>query len=110
MPPLVISPAGLTELPKGNAALGLSPDSEYAVQEVTCVSGQSFVVYSDGLTDAQSESGEFFGLERFKQLCTQLSGVSAQSFGEQVIAAVTRFEGDARRKDDLSLVILQKSA
>jgi hypothetical protein len=110
MPPLVISADGLTELPKGNAALGLSPDSQYTVQEVTCLSGQSFVVYSDGLTDAQNETGEFFGLERFKQLCTQLSGVSAQSFGEQVIAAVTRFEGDARRKDDLSLVILQKSA
>jgi serine phosphatase RsbU (regulator of sigma subunit) len=110
MPPLVVSQDGVTELAKGNVALGLSGDATYADQEVHLGSGQSFVAYSDGLTEAQNAAGEFYGIERFKRLCTQLCGVSAQSFGEKVVADVARFEGDARRNDDLSLVILQKSA
>jgi hypothetical protein len=110
MPPIIVSQNGVTELPKGNVALGLSGDAAYADQEVPLTSGQSFIVYSDGLTEAQNPVGEFYGIERLRALCTQLSGVSAQAFGERVVADVARFEGDARRNDDLSLVILQKSA
>lgn len=110
MPPLIVSQTGVTELPKGNVALGLSGDAVYADQEVPLSLGQSFIVYSDGLTEAQNAAGEFYGVERLKALSTQLSGISAQALGERVVADVGRFEGDARRNDDLSLVILQKSA
>jgi hypothetical protein len=110
MPPLIVSPGSLTELPKGDLALGLSGDAVYADREVALSSGQSLVVYSDGLTEAQNERGEFFGTERLTALCRRLAGLSAQGFGEQILAEVTRFEGEARRNDDLSLVILQKSA
>ncbi len=110
MPPLIVSQKDVTELPKGNPALGLSPDAAYAGQEVALSIGQSFVVYSDGLTEAHNEAGEFYGIERFKTLCAQLSGLSAQGFGERVVAEVARFEGEARRNDDLSLVILQRSS
>jgi serine phosphatase RsbU (regulator of sigma subunit) len=68
------------------------------------------LVYSDSLTEAQNAACEFYGLDRLKLLCAQLSGVSAQVMGERVVADVARFEGDARRNDDLSLVIIQKSA
>jgi hypothetical protein len=109
MPPLLVTPDGVTQMAKGNPALGLSPDTRIAAESLVLTSGQSLVVYSDGLTEAQNESGEFFGVERLKALCDQCRSISAQSFGERIIAAVTAFEGDARRTDDLSLVILQKS-
>ncbi len=109
MPPLIVGPEGVTELPKGNLALGLSADSVYADQDVPLAGGQSLLVYSDGLTDARNQAGEFYGIERLKALIARLSGASAQSLGEQVVADVARFEGDARRNDDLSLVVLQKS-
>ena len=109
MPPFVVTQHGVTEMPKGNVALGLSADAVYTDQEVPLEPGQSFVVYSDGLTEARNETGEFYGLDRLKVLCAQLNGVSAQAMGERVVAEVARFEGDARRNDDLSLVILQKS-
>lgn len=110
MPPLVVSRDSITELAKGNVALGLSADAAYIEQEVPLSAGQAFVAYSDGLTEAQNEAGEFYGIDRFKNLCGQLGGISAHSFGEKVVAEVTRFEGEARRNDDLSLVILQRSA
>jgi len=110
MPPLLVSQQGVTELPKGNVALGLSAEAVYTDQEVALSRGQSIVVYSDGLSEAQNESGEFYGVERLKTLCAQLSGVSAQTFGERVVTDVGRFEREAKRNDDLSLVILQRSA
>ena len=62
MPPIVVSQHGVTELPKGNVALGLSADAVYTEQEVPLERGQSLLVYSDGLTEAQNEAGEFYGL------------------------------------------------
>jgi hypothetical protein len=110
MPPLIVSSSGLSELPKGNAALGLSSDTQFAERDVTLETGQSLLIYSDGLTEAQNEQGEFYGLERLKTLCRDCGSISAQSFGEKVVRSVSAFEGNARRTDDLSLVILQKSA
>jgi hypothetical protein len=109
MPPLVVSPDGVKELPKGSGALGLSGETEFSEQEFQLSPGQSLVIYSDGLTEAQNEAKEFYGLERFKTLCTECHSLTAQSFGEQIVSRVTAFEGEARRTDDLSLVILQRS-
>jgi serine phosphatase RsbU (regulator of sigma subunit) len=110
MPPLIVSAGNLSELPKGDPALGLSAATQFAERDVTLEPGQSLFIYSDGLTEAQNEQGEFYGLERLKRLCRDCGSISAQSFGERVVQAVSAFEGDARRTDDLSLVILQKSA
>jgi phosphoserine phosphatase RsbU/P len=110
MPPLVVSPDGVTELPKGNPALGLAHDTHFDAHEITLQSGQSLVIYSDGLTEAQNEAGEFYGVDRFKSLCGDCRNISARSFGERVISTISAFEGDARRTDDLSLVVLQKSS
>jgi serine phosphatase RsbU (regulator of sigma subunit) len=110
MPPLIVSGGGLSELPKGNPALGLSADTQFAERDVTLETGHSLLIYSDGLTEAQNQEGEFYGLERLKMLCRESSSISAQSFGEKLVHSVSAFEGDARRTDDLSLVILQKSA
>jgi hypothetical protein len=110
LPPLVVSQDGVKQLPRGNIALGLSADAVYNSHEITLITGQSFLIYSDGLTEAQNEAGEFYGMERFEALCKQLTGLSAQAFGERLVADVARFEGESRRNDDLSLAILQKSA
>ena len=110
MPPLIVSPDGVTELPKGNAALGLSIDTQFESREVSLSDGQSLVIYSDGVTESQNEAGEFYGLARFKALCLECRSIAPQSFGERILAAISAFEGDARRSDDLSLAILQKSA
>jgi hypothetical protein len=110
MPPFVVSPDDVTELPKGNPALGLAHDTQFIAHDITLETGQSLVIYSDGLTEAQNEAGDFYGSDRFKILCRECRGISAQSFGERVISTITAFEGDARRTDDLSLVILQKSS
>jgi hypothetical protein len=109
LPPLLVSPDGVEQLPKGNVALGLSADAVYDAHEIALSAGQTVVLFSDGLTEAQNEAGEFYGLERFEVLCKQLAGLAAPAFGERIVAEVARFEGESRRNDDLSLAILQKS-
>ncbi|HUI09300.1 MAG TPA: PP2C family protein-serine/threonine phosphatase [Bacteroidota bacterium] len=109
MPPVVVSGEGVAELPKGNAALGLAPLTLFQGRDVHLAAGDTLVVYSDGVTEAQNSAGEFFGPDRFKALCAGCRGIAAQPFGMRILEAVSRFEGNARRRDDLSLVVLRKA-
>ena len=108
MPPVHISRSGFHQLPLGNLALGLMPAVTYAEQSVDLADGDLLVVYSDGLTDALNDAGDFFGDDRLQALFAQLSGRSARDAGAYLLDAVDRFIGECRPYDDLSLVILRR--
>lgn len=110
MPPLILSADGVEELSKGNAALGLSAGTVFETRGLRLAAGGTMVVYSDGVTEAQNEDGEFYGLERFRSICNQGRTLAAQALGEKILAGIALFEGTTRRSDDLSLVILRRTA
>jgi hypothetical protein len=110
MPPLLISAGGIQEFPKGNPALGLAPDVTFDEKTMSLIPGQTLVLYSDGVTEAENGTGEVYGLERFKAACTSFRNLDAATFGERIISDLEAFVSGARRKDDISLAILQRSA
>ena len=88
--------------------LGLSNKTVYNEQTAELHSGELLIAYSDGLTEAANEAGEFYGTERLYQLLARISHFDAQGIGEAVINQVDRFVGDARANDDLSLLVLKR--
>ncbi len=108
MPPLVLRAGGLEELSRGCSALSLSTGTAFREEGLELAVGDLLVVYSDGITDAQDEAGEFFGLERLKAEIRPLAGLSAAEAGELLVGSVARFVGRARAFDDLSLVVVRR--
>ena len=109
MPPLLIRDQKIIELPKGKPALGLQKKSKYNEQKLNLKSDDLMIIYSDGITEAQNEQGAFWGEQRLLNLVVKSSSLSANELGKRIIAAVERFIGDARRHDDVSLVILRST-
>ena len=110
LPPVRVSGNHFEEVPKGNAAIGILPESTYDEQRTELEKGEFLLVYSDGLSDAKNESGEFFGTQRLLALLPKLNDLSAAGVGERIIYEVDRFIGDARVYDDLSMVVLKRTA
>lgn len=108
MPPIVVQQGGLAELRKGAAALGLLPDLSVSEQTVSLQPGELMVVYSDGLTEARSETGEFFGRQRLLEILTTLREISAEDAGRRLLDAYEEFVGEAEPSDDLSLVVVRR--
>jgi hypothetical protein len=110
MPPLILGggPAP-EELPKGGPGLGIFQKAEFTEQRRELKEGEILFVYSDGLTDARNEAGEFFGDKRLMGLLPTLAGMSSRAAGERVVAEIDRFVADAARHDDLSLIILKRA-
>jgi phosphoserine phosphatase RsbU/P len=109
LPPVHVTGASFHELPRGDMALGLIAGAGYSVQDVDLQPGDMLVVYSDGLTEALNERGEFYGDDRLRAVFPRLSPCSAREAGERLLASVDAFIGESRPYDDLSLVVLKRT-
>ena len=59
-------------------------------------------LYTDGITDAQNEKGEFYGRPRLhQQLCSKADGV--RNLGLRILDDVKRFIGSRPQTDDMCL-------
>lgn len=85
--------------------LGLLPG---LVLEEDCLAfgpGDVLVCYSDGVTDAVSQGGEMYGLERLKNIVAQNGYCSAQELVDIIVSDIDGFRDGAEQPDDLTLLI-----
>jgi hypothetical protein len=108
MPPLLLRDGSATPMARGSMVLGIMPDTVFTEQSIDLVPGDLLVVYSDGVSEAMDEGGDFFGDERLFAVVQQASGLSAREAGERVLGRVKAFIGHAAASDDLSLMVLRK--
>jgi sigma-B regulation protein RsbU (phosphoserine phosphatase) len=108
LPPLLVRGSSLTPLRKGGVALGLTPEADFTEQTLALRKNDLLFIYSDGLTDARNEAGEFFGEQRLLGLLSAFKESSVDQIGEAIITQVHQFMGEARATDDLSIAILKK--
>lgn len=108
-PPLIIRRDGVVQMEKGGPALGLIEGAQFREQLAELGSGETLLVYSDGVIEARNTSGEFFGEERLRTVLSGSPGSSASDIGERLVDACDRFQGDMPAHDDLSLLILQRA-
>ena len=108
IPPVMLKDGRLEEMPKGQTALGLARISEYKEERTNLSPGDIFIAYSDGLTEARNEKGDFYGEERLNDLFLRLKDHSAEEAGKFIKSEIDNFIGYARQNDDISLVVLKR--
>lgn len=108
LPPVYLTTDGLNEMSKGEAALGIMKDMKYTLNSIFLKSGEIFIAYSDGVTEARNDAGNFFGSEKFLNLLPTLKHLSPKEIGEAIIADINKFSGDTRPNDDISLIIIKR--
>lgn len=108
LPPILIQGKDISEMRKGGQALGLVKEVTYAEDQVWLKSGDFFLIYSDGLSEAMNQDDDFYGENRIRSLAAQFGTHSAKEAGEKVLRDVSYFCGKATQSDDLSLIILKR--
>jgi sigma-B regulation protein RsbU (phosphoserine phosphatase) len=110
-PPLLRRADGAIEyLTEGGVALGVLPDSVYADCPVHLGPGDLMVMFTDGISEAESPSGEQFGQLRIEEIVTRLAARSSQEIVEGLVRAVLDWAGERGPNDDLTLVVLKTLA
>jgi serine phosphatase RsbU (regulator of sigma subunit) len=113
-PPLLRRRDGSTiRLSTGGVALGLFEGSTYEQGQVQLDPGDALIMYTDGITEAESPDGVPFdeaGLERTLALNAGTSmSPGAADLGRAIFQAVERHRRDQRLSDDLTVLVLSRA-
>ena len=98
----------IDRLDGGGMALGMFDHATYEAGHVTINPGETLVLYTDGITEAENRSGRAFedcGLEAILAHHSRRSG-SRSALPRAIIAAVEAHAGDVRLADDLTVAVL----
>jgi serine phosphatase RsbU (regulator of sigma subunit)/pSer/pThr/pTyr-binding forkhead associated (FHA) protein len=108
-PPLIVRENGaVEELPGANPVIGMVSILEYQQFYATLNSGDTLVIYSDGVTEAINPDGVEFGTARLGKTVADCRSEPASQMIEKVRQALTVYTGGAPQSDDITLVIARK--
>src|SRR5678815_3845765 len=110
-PPLIVHAAGTVEqLASGGLPLGIKPDADYREGRTQLLPGDVLVIYSDGVTEAVSPTGEEFGPTRLYEVVSRNVTSSAAGIRDRIESALTKFAQGTAAADDITLVIVKRQA
>lgn len=95
------------ELPEHRLPLGALTTSRYQKMEVPVLPGELILGYSDGVVEARSPRGEFFGVRRLTEVLEQAPN-EPREVVRRVLEAVDRFTHGQEPYDDLTLIVLRR--
>ena len=105
--PLLYRDGRCEKIPVAGFPLGIFDEVTYDERSYILNSGEIVVLYSDGIGDAQSAAGEFFGSARVGEIVSATPTASADGIADKILEAADAFSGGKHPLDDRTLVVLK---
>ncbi|HEX6850302.1 MAG TPA: PP2C family protein-serine/threonine phosphatase [Candidatus Polarisedimenticolaceae bacterium] len=106
-PALVIRGGAVETLPANGIPLGMFDGARYAESAVTLSPGDTLVVHSDGVNEAEDPDGEAFGDARLHAIVGRDGALPPEALGRAILEAVAAFQGPGKPRDDQSVLVLR---
>jgi len=81
--------------------LGITPDAHFEKKEMTLSPGESILLFTDGVTEAENETRKFFGSDRLLESITAIRGIPR---AKGLLDEIRKWRGNAKVNDDLTLL------
>jgi sigma-B regulation protein RsbU (phosphoserine phosphatase) len=78
----------------------------YSEQSHRLLQGDTLLLYTDGVTEAENTNEEFFGDNNLKRLLADWQGNSVEQLVDHIVATTHAFEGENRQADDITVLAL----
>lgn len=106
--PIVIGDDGsIVQFEFSDMLLGVFPKTSYEERKIDLTGGDSLLLYTDGITEAENEKGDFYGFDRLKRLFAANRRSSAAELSQLLLNSVRSFQGKVHQSDDITLVIVK---
>jgi sigma-B regulation protein RsbU (phosphoserine phosphatase) len=110
-PPLLRRRDGRFERLEGTGiALGMFEGSTYESVDTVIGPGDTLVLYSDGITEAEDPHGRPFEEAGLERVVSTYSAFDAAELGNETVRAVERYARTSRFADDLTVLVLKRRA
>jgi serine phosphatase RsbU (regulator of sigma subunit) len=110
-PPLLVAPdASLIALDSTSIPVGILEDSEYTVSKTRLAPGSKVLVYSDGISEALNQAGDFFSERRVRACLRQNAQRSCDEIHAALAEAVADFSAGTVQNDDMTILVVDYQA
>ncbi|UCH11955.1 MAG: CHASE2 domain-containing protein [Candidatus Omnitrophota bacterium] len=92
---------------EGGMAVGIMEGTEYTERQTPFGSGDIFLLYTDGVTEARNVKKEEFGENRIKQALSECRNKSAKEIIEHIYKTLKKFTRKAPQHDDITIIVLK---
>jgi sigma-B regulation protein RsbU (phosphoserine phosphatase) len=106
-PLLVRGDGSVEELSAGGIMVGAFDWATYEEAATELRPGDVLVIYSDGISEAESQAGEEYGAHRLKQFAVEHRHLSADELRQAIFNEIDAWSGAQERNDDQTLVIVK---
>jgi phosphoserine phosphatase RsbU/P len=97
---------GIERLETGGVPLGLVSNAPYSSAQVTLASGDTLIIFTDGLVEAVNDDQEEYGEERMLNTPSISRNANATAVLRSLMASADRFVGTAPQHDDITCLVL----
>ncbi|HEY8848803.1 MAG TPA: SpoIIE family protein phosphatase [Thermoanaerobaculia bacterium] len=108
VPPLLISRTGVESLKSTDLVVGLFTHAAYRNQTAKLERGDSLVLFTDGVTEAENAQEEQLGLTTVADMLQPLHCVDAERLLAAVDAHVAKYIGDVPAGDDVTMLAVAR--
>ena len=106
-PPFVIGKSGLRRLEEGGPVVGLLEFAPFGEGKVHLDTGDTVIVFSDGVSEALNSAGDEFGDDRLEEVTAETGAMTAQAIVDRIVAAVRAFTKGAAQSDDITVMVIR---
>jgi sigma-B regulation protein RsbU (phosphoserine phosphatase) len=106
-PPFLLRTDGsIYKVGEPGRVIGVFDDVNLTEQEVSLAPGDALILYTDGVIEARSPDGLFFGEERLKTILHSSVALDASTIASRIEEAVLNFQEQTLR-DDVAVMVLR---
>ncbi len=109
-PPLVFPDGARTRVEATGLPLGLFAFGEYSVHKIRLRPNQGLLLYTDGLTEANNEAEEEFGVDRLSNFLDRHSDLPGPELVRACRRTLAEFTGAAPTADDVTIMVVRRPA
>jgi phosphoserine phosphatase RsbU/P len=108
-PPILIRRDGALEtLTEGGMVLGLFDSIPYEEGVAELRSGDTLLIFSDGVTETFSASGDEFGEDRLGEVAVRGRGLDAAGLQTEILRVLEVFAAGTKATDDRTLIVVKR--
>ena len=95
-------------LDRGGVPLGIMPDAPYDCGSCSMATGDTLIVFTDGVVEANNDREEEFGEARLLRVVQQSGAMAARDFIQALTFSLNVFVGQARQHDDITCLVVKR--
>lgn len=108
VPPLVVSKGGVEAMRSTDIVVGILPNAQYRNQSLTLHPGDSLVLFTDGVTEAENIAEEQLGLDPISEMLLSMHCSDAAAILDKIDIRVHEYIGDVPAGDDVTMLAVTR--